>query len=112
MPLLGLALAALTGVSLGLLGASGSVLTVPILVYVLGYTPKQAIPMNLVIVGATSIVGVVSHWRLEHVRVRFVLTFGAVAMIGAYTTSHFRARLLSESAQLLLLGCRCTDGQP
>ena len=45
VPLLGLALAALTGISLGLLGASGSVLTVPILVYVLGYTPKRAIPM-------------------------------------------------------------------
>jgi len=102
--ILGFALAALIGVSLGLLGAGGSILTVPILVYVLGYGAKQAIAMSLVVVGATSFAGAVNHWRLGHVRLRLALTFGAVAMLGAYVAAHFVARFLSGAEQLALLG--------
>ena len=51
-----LALAALVGVSLGLLGGGGSILTVPILTYVLGMPPREAIAASLFIVGATSAV--------------------------------------------------------
>ena len=46
MQLLGLALAALVGLSLGLLGGGGSILTVPIFVYVLGYAAKPAIVLS------------------------------------------------------------------
>lgn len=104
MTLLGFALAALIGVSLGLLGAGGSILTVPILVYVLGFEAKQAIAMSLVVVGATSLAGALNHWRLGHVRLRLALTFGAVAMLGAYGASHYVARRLSGAEQLSLLG--------
>ena len=48
---LGLALAALIGLSLGLLGGGGSILTVPVLVYVLGFAAKPAIAMSLPVVG-------------------------------------------------------------
>ena len=54
---LGLALAALIGLSLGLLGGGGSILTVPALVYVLGVPAKSAIAMSLPIVGVTSLLG-------------------------------------------------------
>ena len=47
----------LIGAALGLLGGGGSVLTVPIFVYVLGFTPKEAIAMSLAVVGATSAFG-------------------------------------------------------
>ena len=54
MQLLGLALAVVVGLSLGLLGGGGSILTVPIFVYVLGFAAKPAIAMSLPVVGATS----------------------------------------------------------
>ena len=57
MIILGLTLAALIGLSLGLLGGGGSILTVPIFVYVLGYAPKESIAMGLAVVGATSLFG-------------------------------------------------------
>ena len=54
MTVLGYALALLIGLSLGLLGGGGSILTVPVLHYVMGFGIKEAIPMSLVVVGLTS----------------------------------------------------------
>lgn len=82
--ILGSALALLVGLSLGLLGGGGSLLTVPILVYILGFGAKQAIAMNLGVVGATSLVGAMGHWREGRVNVRVALVFGAAAMLGTY----------------------------
>jgi uncharacterized protein len=98
----GLALAALIGLSLGLLGGGGSILTVPILVYVVGYEAKPAIAMSLAIVGVVSLVGVAGHWRAGRVRVRTGLAFGAVAMAGAYAGAKI-AVYLSGTVQLVLL---------
>ena len=56
--LAGLALTGLVGASLGLLGAGGSIIMVPVLVYVVGMEPHAAVPLSLVIVGATSLVSV------------------------------------------------------
>jgi uncharacterized membrane protein YfcA len=61
--ILGFALAVLIGLSLGLLGGGGSILTVPVFVYVLGFGAKPAIAMTLPVVGAASLVGAVGHWR-------------------------------------------------
>ena len=99
---LGLALAALIGLSLGLLGGGGSILTVPVLVYVLGVAAKPAIAMSLPVVGITSLVGAGLHWRLGNVRVPTALTFGVVAMVGAFAGAKLAA-FLSGAAQLLLL---------
>jgi hypothetical protein len=71
------------GLSLGLLGGGGSILTVPVLVYVLAYPVKTAIPMSLVVVGLTSLVGVVGHARAGTVHWRAALAFGPTAVIGA-----------------------------
>jgi uncharacterized membrane protein YfcA len=49
------------GVSLGLIGGGGSILAVPILVYVLGVPLKSAIAMSLVTVGAVSLIGIIPH---------------------------------------------------
>lgn len=80
---LGYALALLIGLSLGLLGAGGSILTVPVLHYVLGYPFKEAIPMSLVVVGMTSGFGAISHWRAGTVHWRSALAFGPPAIVGA-----------------------------
>lgn len=99
---LGLALAALIGLSLGLLGGGGSILTVPVLVYVLGYAAKPAIAMSLPVVGITSLVSAAVHWRLGNVRVQMALLFGAIAMLGAFAGAKL-AVFLSGAVQLVLL---------
>ena len=83
--LLVLALSLLIGVSLGLLGGGGSILTVPILVYVAGLPAKEAIAASLFVVGVTSLAGVVSHARGGRVQWRTGVLFGLAAMVGAFT---------------------------
>ncbi len=79
-----IALAVLVGVSLGLLGGGGSILTVPLLAYVAGMDAKQAIATSLLVVGVTSAVGAISHARAGHVQWRTGLVFGVAGMAGAY----------------------------
>ena len=82
--LIALLLALLVGVSLGLLGGGGSILTVPILTYVLGMPPQEAIAASLFVVGVTSAVSVFSHARAGRVRWKTGLIFGAAGMVGAF----------------------------
>ncbi len=84
MMIFGLALALVVGLTMGLVGAGGSILTVPIFVYVLGFQVKDAIAMSLAVVGATSLVGALRHARMKNVELRIVLIFGPVAMLGTY----------------------------
>ncbi|WP_101255925.1 sulfite exporter TauE/SafE family protein [Streptomyces barkulensis] len=79
-----LILALLVGVSLGLLGGGGSILTVPLLVYVAGMDAKEAIATSLFVVGVTSAVGMINHARGGRVRWRTGVLFGAAGMVGAY----------------------------
>ncbi|WP_236828893.1 MULTISPECIES: TSUP family transporter, partial [unclassified Blastococcus] len=64
------ALAVVVGVTLGLLGGGGSILMVPLLVYVAGMDAKGAIAASLVVVGVTAAVSVVGHARAGRVRWR------------------------------------------
>lgn len=98
---LGLALAALIGLALGLLGGGGSILTVPIFVYVLGFGAKQAIAMSLAVVGTTSLFGAFSHWKAGNVNLRVAGIFGVVAMAGTYLGARL-AVYFSGAAQLAL----------
>ena len=100
MTALGLALAALVGLTLGLLGGGGSVLTVPILVYVLGFGAKQAIAMSLGVVGTASLFGSLAHWRNGNVDPRTAFSFGAFAMCGAFLGARL-AEFVSGPAQLV-----------
>ncbi|HSH44682.1 MAG TPA: sulfite exporter TauE/SafE family protein [Longimicrobiales bacterium] len=101
MAILGLALAVLIGLSLGLLGGGGSILTVPVFVYVLGMGAKEAIAMSLAVVGATSLFGAAGHWRAGNVNLRVAVVFGVVAMAGTYLGARL-AVFFSGSAQLAL----------
>jgi uncharacterized membrane protein YfcA len=77
-------LAVVVGISLGLLGGGGSILTVPLLAYVAGLDAKHAIAMSLLVVGVTSAIGAITHARAFRVRWRVALVFGLAAMAGAY----------------------------
>jgi uncharacterized protein len=83
-PALTIALAVLVGISLGLLGGGGSILTVPLLAYVAGMQPRHAIAMSLLVVGVTSAIAAVTHARAGRVRWRIAVLFGLVGMAGAY----------------------------
>jgi uncharacterized membrane protein YfcA len=101
--LVGFALAVLIGVTLGMLGGGGSILTVPVFVYVMSFEPKDAIAMSLPVVGVTSLAGAAGHWREGNVDWRAVAVFGPLAMLGALTGARL-ARLVSGAFQLALLG--------
>ena len=84
MTALTVVLAVVVGVSLGLMGGGGSILSVPLLTYVAGLDVKEAIASSLLVVAVSSMVGVVTHMRAGRVRWRVALPFGAAAMAGAF----------------------------
>jgi len=100
--LTGLTLAAGIGLTLGLMGGGGSILTVPVFVYVLGFPAKTAIAMSLPMVGVTSLVGAFAHWRADRVHLRTAGIFGVFAMAGSYAGARL-AVFIPGALQLLLL---------
>ena len=86
MEIIGLILAAIVGVSLGLIGSGGSILTVPILVYVMGIDPVLATAYSLFIVGSTSLVGGVQSAIQKRVDFKTVLIFGIPSIAAVYAT--------------------------
>jgi uncharacterized membrane protein YfcA len=96
-----LLLSVLIGLSLGVLGGGGSILTVPILVYVAGLDAKEAIATSLFVVGVTSAAGAVSHARAGRVRWRTGLLFGLAGMAGAFTGGLLGGHI---PGQILLVG--------
>lgn len=73
----------LIGLALGALGGGGSILAVPVLVYLLGQSPAQATTGSLVVVGLTSVVGAVAAYRGGNVRLGPGLAFGFIGIAGA-----------------------------
>ena len=106
--LVGFVFALLIGVSLGLLGAGGSILTVPILRYVLGMEGHAAIATSLLVVGTTSLAALFAHARKGCVSWRTGVVFGGAGMTGAYlsgTVAHrVPAPLLLAAFSLMMLG--------
>ena len=95
------ALAVLIGLTLGLLGGGGSILTVPVFVYVLGIEPKAAIAMSLPVVGAAALVGAIQRWRQGHVALATAVPFGLAAMASAYAAARL-ARDMNGHEQLVI----------
>lgn len=86
MEILGYVLAALVGISLGLIGSGGSILTVPILVYIMGVNPVAATAYSLFIVGTTALVGGVQNAMAGKVDFKTVLIFGVPSIAAVYIT--------------------------
>jgi uncharacterized membrane protein YfcA len=99
---LAVGIALLVGITLGLLGAGGSILTVPAIVFALGVDPKVAIVMGLPIVGGAALAGAARHWVLGNIDLRVALGFGLANMVGAFVGAVL-ARGLDGEMQLLLL---------
>ena len=90
---LALALGALIGVLLGLLGGGGSILAVPALVYVLGLGIEQAIPMSLIVIGSASAVGALPRVRAGQVQWRLAAVFAAAGIPATVVGSALGGRL-------------------
>ncbi|WP_329341823.1 sulfite exporter TauE/SafE family protein [Streptomyces sp. NBC_00663] len=84
---------ALVGLALGALGAGGSILTVPALIYLLGFSPAAAATGSLVIVIVTSVTALVAHARAGAVRWRAGLLFAAAGLLPAAGAGALAARL-------------------
>lgn len=93
-------LSLLVGLTLGLLGGGGSILLLPLLVYVAGALPATAVALSLLVVAATSAAVLPAHARAGHVRWRTGLALGGAGVVGAYAGG-LASRILPEWALLV-----------
>lgn len=107
---LAVALSGLIGLTLGVFGGGGSILAVPMLVFVARVAPSAAVAMSLAIVGATSLAAAYAHHRRGQVRGKVALQFGAAgiatAVLGARLTHAVSGEVLmgSFAALMVLVG--------
>mgnify|MGYP001945340235 CR=1 FL=1 len=107
--------AILIGVSLGLIGSGGSILTVPVLVYILGIDAVSATGYSLFIVGVSALLGAYRYFRRQELDLKFVFLFGIPSIIAVYFTRawlvpvlpdelfEIGAKVITKSTFLLLL---------
>ncbi|MGW2724830.1 sulfite exporter TauE/SafE family protein [Streptomyces sp. NPDC001492] len=98
---------AVIGVALGALGGGGSVLAVPALIYLLGFTPVAATTASLVIVAVTTATALPAHAQEGHVRWRTGLLFAAAgigpAMLGGLVAARLPAAVVTAAFALVAL---------
>ncbi|WP_396175974.1 sulfite exporter TauE/SafE family protein [Flavobacterium sp.] len=95
--LLGYILAVFVGISLGLIGSGGSILTVPILVYIMAVEPVLATAYSLFIVGSTALVGGVQSALLKKVDFKTAIIFGIPSIVAVYLTRAYLVPFLPET---------------
>ncbi|MGI0493831.1 sulfite exporter TauE/SafE family protein [Alkalinema pantanalense CENA528] len=100
---MGYFLAICIGGSLGLLGGGGSVLALPVLVYVMGIAPKPAIAMTLIIVGTISLFGSIPYALRGHLNFKAAGIFGSATMVGAYLGARIATLPFVTSAFQMIL---------
>ena len=90
-------LALLIGISLGLIGGGGSILTVPVLVYAAGISPVMATAYSLFIVGGTSLVGAGNYFTKKLVHVPTAIIFSIPSFIAVYSVRRYVIPLIPDS---------------
>ncbi len=93
--------AILIGITLGLLGSGGSILTVPVLTYLVGQDTKLAIASSLIIVCLISLFSALSYAYHKQVKWRTVFLFGLPGMLGALAGA-WSAHFISDAIQMLI----------
>jgi uncharacterized membrane protein YfcA len=102
MDVIGYTAAALIGISLGLIGGGGSVLTLPVMVYLFGLNPLVATSYSLFVVGTTSLVGALLNFRKGLISLGTGLLFGSVSVVTVFCIRNFIVPLIPD--QLFQLG--------
>ncbi len=95
--LLGYIGAFIVGLILGLIGSGGSILSVPILVYLFGINPVTATAYSLFIVGTTSLIGSIKNLRNKLINYSTTLLFSLSAVITVYITRRYLIHLIPET---------------
>ncbi len=86
MEIMGYIAAFFMGVTLGSIGGGGSILTVPILVYLMGVSPVIATGYSLLIVGSAASIGAFRYYRKGQINVRAAITFAVASIVSVYVT--------------------------
>jgi uncharacterized protein len=97
MEILGYAGALMIGLSLGLIGGGGSILTVPVLVYLIGLNPVLSTAYSLFIVGLTSLVGSYKFYKKGLVSLKTALVFGLPSIASVYITRRYLVPAIPEN---------------
>jgi hypothetical protein len=100
MHFLGYIASVLIGISLGLIGSGGSILTVPVLVYLFQVEPLLATTYSLSIVGLSSIAGVISRLKQNLVDFKTLLFFGVPSIVGVFLARKFLLTAIPEAMHL------------
>ncbi|MDZ4795332.1 MAG: sulfite exporter TauE/SafE family protein [Bacteroidota bacterium] len=97
MEIIGYIASILIGVSLGMVGSGGSILTVPVLVYLMGVNPLLATTSSLFIVGVTSLVGGIRAYTKRQVDFKAVTEFGIPSILSIFITRHYLLPALPDT---------------
>ncbi len=89
MEIIGYLASLIIGLSLGLIGGGGSILTVPVLVYLFGIDPVLATAYSLFIVGSTSLVGALPKYKNGEINIKPAIIFGIPSILAVYATRAF-----------------------
>jgi uncharacterized protein len=98
---LGLVLAGIMGILLGMLGGGGSLLTVPILAYLMGVSKDVAPSYSLFVVGIVAAIGAVQYLRLKQFSYKAALLFGIPSMVAVYVNQRFVRPAIPEHLHML-----------
>lgn len=96
LEIFGYASALIIGITLGLIGGGGSILTVPVLVYLMGFNPVMGTAYSLFVVGSTSVAGSITFYRRNLVSLKTAVIFGIPSIIMVYTTRRFIVPAIPE----------------
>ena len=96
MEIIGFIASVLMGLSLGLIGGGGSILTVPILVYLFGVNAVLSTSYSLFVVGLTSLIGSYSHFKKGNVDFKTALIFGIPSIIAVYAVRKFVVPIIPD----------------
>ena len=97
MEIFGYIASVLIGISLGLIGSGGSILTVPVMVYLFAVSPQLATSYSLFVVGTTSLAGVVTRLRTGAVKPATAFLFGISSVLTVYLTRKFIIPVLPKT---------------
>ncbi|GAB4030082.1 sulfite exporter TauE/SafE family protein [Spirosoma gilvum] len=96
MHIVGFLCSILIGLSLGLMGGGGSMLTIPVLVYLLGVNPLVSTSYSLFVVGTTSLVGAVNYVRKRQVNYRAALLFAIPSFVAIFFTRRYLIPIIPD----------------
>lgn len=97
MEILGYIASLIIGVSLGLIGGGGSILTVPVLVYLFGVDPVLSMAYSLFIVGSTALVGAIPKFKEGLVNLKTAIIFGIPSIAAVYATRKYIVPAIPDS---------------